>query len=193
MRADPAEFRELDLRCHELLSDVPLHDVWAIPLKGGGANRTMQDVLAVSPFHRPEEQSPAIRALFAARSFLGRVFGWDREDPRAFDESYVQRLSDDDRDRSLVAPGTLEPPILRLLYVFTDEAVSEAQNATVHGFVAMALLPREDGYLLYMAVYVKPVGRITPVYMALIDPFRRLVVYPGLTRQLQSAWSQAYA
>ena len=42
MRVDPAEFRKLDLRCHALLSDVPLHDVWAIPLHGGGPGRTMK-------------------------------------------------------------------------------------------------------------------------------------------------------
>jgi hypothetical protein len=39
---------------------------------------------------------------------------------------------------------------------------------------------------------VKPVGRITAIYMGVIDPFRRLIVYPGITRQLQAAWSQAY-
>jgi hypothetical protein len=68
----------------------------------------------------------------------------------------------------------------------------EARNATVHGFLAMALVPRPGGYLVYLAVYVKPVGRITAIYMRVIDPFRRLIVYPGISRQLQTAWSQAY-
>jgi hypothetical protein len=44
-----------------------------------------------------------------------------------------------------------------------------------------------------MAVYVKPVSRFTPLYMALIDPFRRLVVYPALGRHAQRRWSPTYA
>ncbi len=32
-----------------LLCDVPLHDVWTISLTGGGPNRTMRDVEAISP------------------------------------------------------------------------------------------------------------------------------------------------
>ena len=31
------------------------------------------------------------------------------------------------------------------------------------------------------------------LYMALIDPFRRLVVYPALGRQVQQRWSRVYA
>jgi len=30
-----------------------------------------------------------------------------------------------------------------------------------------------------LAVYVKPVTRLTPLYVALIDPFRRFIVYPA--------------
>ena len=37
-------------------------------------------------------------------------------------------------------------------------------------------------------VYVKPVGWLTPLYMALIDPFRRWIVYPALIRRTQAAW-----
>ena len=47
MRVKPADFQRLNLRCHALLSDVPLHDVWAIPLNGGGRGRSIQDARAV--------------------------------------------------------------------------------------------------------------------------------------------------
>jgi hypothetical protein len=36
------------------------------------------------------------------------------------------------------------------------------------------------------------VSRFTPVYMALIDPFRKLVVYPLLLRSVRASWSQAF-
>jgi hypothetical protein len=186
-----ADFRALDLRCHSLLRDVPLHDVWVIKLAGGGPGRTMHDVHAIAAGRRT--RAPLlVRALFALRVALGRLFRLDapRQDPLA--HSYLQRLSDDDRVRSLVTPGTMHGSF-RTLYVFPDEAVSEVRNATVHAFLAHALRPNSIGYTLYWAIYVKPVGRLTSIYMALIDPFRRFIVYPALIRQTQAAWSRAFA
>jgi hypothetical protein len=42
----------------------------------------------------------------------------------------------------------------------------------------------------YFAVYVRSVSRLTPLYMALIDPFRKLVVYPSLLRSVCACWKQ---
>jgi hypothetical protein len=39
---------------------------------------------------------------------------------------------------------------------------------------------------------VRSVGRSTPVYMALIDPFRKLVVYPSLLRAVRATWNQTF-
>ena len=47
MRVKPVDFQRLNLRCHALLSDVPLHDVWAIRLEGGGPGRGIQDARAI--------------------------------------------------------------------------------------------------------------------------------------------------
>ncbi len=192
MRAKPADFQELDLRCHALLSDVPLHDVWAIPLNGGGSGRTIQDARAVLFGDRRPPANVAVRGLFALRWALGRAFGWDdkRHDPAGM--SYVRRLAEADRSQSQVPPGTREGPF-RVLYVLGDEALSELCNATVHAFLALALRPSPGGYTLYLAVYVKPVSRFSTLYMALIDPFRRLVVYPALGRRAQQGWSRRYA
>jgi hypothetical protein len=182
------EFRALGLRCHLLLHDVPLHDVWVIDLAGGGPGRTMRDVDAIAETgHTPL----AVRALFALRFAVGRALGWDGPRRESVAESYLHRLTDDDRARSLVTPGTRRGPF-RTLYVFADEAVAEARNATVHAFLVMALRARAGGYRLYWAVYVKPVGRMTAIYMAVIDPFRRLIVYPALIRRTQAGWAGAY-
>ena len=190
MRVKPADFQRLNLRCHALLSDVPLHDVWAIPLNGGGPGRSIQDARAAMFGDR----SPnfAVRGLFALRFALGRAFGWDDERHRPLSQSYVNRLAEADRSQSQVAPGTREGPF-RVLYVLGEEALSELRNATVHAFLALALTPNPGGYTLYLAIYVKPVSRFTTLYMALIDPFRRLVVYPALGRHAQQRWSRTYA
>jgi hypothetical protein len=191
MRVDRADFRRLDLRCHTLLSDVPLHDVWAIPLHGGGPGRTIQDVRDLLHGDRRPPTTAAVRALFALRWWLGGRFRWDDERHDPPDASYVHRLARADRLQSQVPPGTRDGPF-RVLYVFGDEALSEIRNATVHGFLSLALTHREQGYMVYMGVYVKAVSRFTTLYMTLIDPFRRFVVYPALGRQVQQAWLRAY-
>jgi len=192
MRSKPAAFQKLNLRCHALLSDVPLHDVWAIPLNGGGPGRSIQDARAILFGDRRPPTNFAVRGLFALRSALGEAFGWDdeRHDPSGV--SYVHRLAEAERSQSQVPPGTREGPF-RVLYVLGDEALSELRNATVHAFLALALTPSPGGYTLHLAVYVKPVSRFTTLYMALIDPFRRLVVYPALGRDAQQRWSRTYA
>src|SRR4030095_5485259 len=193
MRVDPDDFQRLNLRCHALLSDVPLHDVWAIPLNGGGPGRRIQDARAIlfEDLCRPTNNF-AVRGLFALRWTLGRLFGWDDERHDPLSVSYVNRLAEADRAQSRVPPGTRDGPF-RVLYVFGDEALSELRNATVHAFLALALTPRPGGYTLYMAIYVKPVSRFTTLYMALIDPFRRLIVYPALGTHAQQRWSRTYA
>jgi hypothetical protein len=39
---------------------------------------------------------------------------------------------------------------------------------------------------------VSPVSRLTAVYMALIDPFRRLLVYPAILRHVHQSWRAAH-
>jgi Protein of unknown function (DUF2867) len=192
MRAKPADFQKLNLRCHALLSDVSLHDVWAIPLIGGGAGRSIQDARAILFGGPRPPRNFVVRGLFELRFALGRAFGWDdeRHDPPGV--SYIHRLAEADRLQSQVPPGTREG-LFRVLYVLGEEALSELRNATVHAFLALALTPNPGGYTLYLAIYVKPVSRLTTLYMALIDPFRRLIVYPALGRQVQQRWSRTYA
>jgi hypothetical protein len=192
MRVKPADFQRLNLRCHALLSDVPLHDVWAIQLNGGDPGRSVQEARAILFGDWRRRTNFAVRGLFALRLALGRAFGWDdeRHDPPG--ASYVHRLTEADRSQSKVPSGTREGPF-RVLYVLGDEALSELRNATVHAFLALALTPSPAGYTLYLAIYVKPVSRFTILYMALIDPFRRLVVYPALGRYAQQRWANTYA
>ncbi len=56
----------------------------------------------------------------------------------------------------------------------------------------MTLRRTASGYRFYWAIYVKSVSRFTPVYMAVIEPFRRFVVYPAILRRLRVSWVAAY-
>lgn len=190
MRIDAGEFRARPLRVHALLHDVPLEDAWAVLLPGGDAGRTIQDVRAAMVAEG--EAAPAVvQALFWVRRRLGALFGWDGQRPAWNAESYADHLSPADRARSLVAPGTPDGSF-RLLYRFEDEQLSELRNATVHAFLSLSIRPAPGGYLAYVGVFVKPVHRFTRLYMQAIAPFRRLIVYPAITRKIQSLWRQRY-
>jgi hypothetical protein len=73
MRLQGSEFRKLSLRCHAFLGDVPLHDVWAIPLDGGGPGRNVLDAHAVLFGDRRPPTNVAVRGLFGLRWALGRM------------------------------------------------------------------------------------------------------------------------
>ena len=190
MRIDPAEFRACPLRVHAVLHDVPLEDVWAIRLRGGGAGRTVEDVRAV--FSAGVEAAPRmVKGLFVLRWRIGALLGWDRQRPAWKTESYMNRLSAADRAQSTAAPGTPDGRF-SLLYRFENEQLSELRNATVHAFLSLSIRPTPDGYLVYLAVYVQPVHRLTRLYMMAIAPFRRLIVYPAIIRNVQRAWAERY-
>jgi len=132
-----------------------------------------------------------VGALFRLRFRIGAIFGWDRRRPDWDGESYMSRLSPEDRARSLVAPGTPDGHFL-LLYRFEDEQLGELRNATVHGFVSLSIRPSPGGYLAYLGVFVRPVHRFTWLYMRAIAPFRHFFVYPAIIRKMQSAWAARY-
>ena len=189
MQIAPEEYERLNLRAHSLLADVPLHDVWRVELSGGGPGRSIVDLRALLSVENLAAANAAVRFLFGLRGWLGRVFGWDREPPQAFRESFIQRLSAADRESSLVPPGTPDGPF-RVLFVSPLESISEIQNSTVHAFSVFVLLEYSSGYRLYWAIYVLPLGRITSWYMRLIDPFRRCIIYPAVLRYVRAAWER---
>ena len=65
-----------------------------------------------------------VRGLFRLRERVGALFGWDSQRPAWSAASFADRLSPEDRARSLVAPGTPDGPFI-LLYRFEDEQLSE--------------------------------------------------------------------
>ena len=192
MRVPAEEFRALDLEVHAFLADVALRDVSAIDLPGGGPDRSISDVRALLFRDGALTATVPLRILFSLRLLLGRLFGWDRAIHEQAEDSYVNKLTDDQRDRSIVDPGTADGQF-RLLYLFPKEALGEVRNATVHAFSHMAIRRTTSGYRFYWAIYVKSVSRFTPIYMALIEPFRRFVVYPAILRRLRASWVAAYS
>jgi hypothetical protein len=185
------EFERLPLRVHTLLAGVPLHDAWFVDLPRWREGVTLDDFLRTgsSCLCAP---SPLVRTLLEIRFFVGRLFGWDLEPAATAWQSFATRLTDADRSGSLTAAGTPDG-FFRVVYRFENEQLLELINRTVHAAALSALVETATGYRFYLAIYVRSVSRFTRWYMALADPFRKLIVYPSVLRGVRARWNQAFS
>ena len=184
------EFERLPLRVHTFLAGVPLHDVWSVDLPRWRAGVTLDSFqrTATSCLCRPPS---LVRMLLHVRFFVGRIFGWDREPAATAWKTFATRLTDTDRSRSLVPAGTRDG-FFRVVYRFENEQLIELINRTAHAAALSVLVETTTGYRFYLGVYVRSVSRFTPFYMGLIDPFRKMIVYPSLLRSVRARWNQAF-
>jgi hypothetical protein len=187
MRLPASAHIERPWRIHELTGDFELEDVWALPTPG---SRDEFPLLVEGFTGGNASQSPsrAARALWAIRWKLGELFGWDGENTGvgARVPSLRDRLPQDLRDST--GPRFESLPF-QPLYLLEDEFAAEVANRTVHGVMHLGWVTEGDGtYCGQMAVLVKPNGRLGSAYMAAIKPFRHLVVYPAMMRQIAAQW-----
>ncbi|MGD8700606.1 MAG: DUF2867 domain-containing protein [Gemmatimonadales bacterium] len=179
----PAPYLSLNLRVHTLLADIPLHDVWVADLPGGGTGRTLVDVHAAMAGGVTGDETVALAAAVTTYMLAARVLGLASEE--CFDtlSPARRRLTEADRARSLYQLGEHG-----FVYYFEREALLEIQTCTVRAYYAFALAPGESGYTLYWGVYADSVSWVTPYYMRLIDPVRRLVVFPSFLQRIEIRW-----
>ena len=188
MRLPNTAHASLPWRIHELTRDFRLEDVWALATPGGPDDfpRLVQAIASGDP---SQGSSRAVRMLFAIRWKLGELLGWDG--PATGLGSRVPTLRDrlpaDLRDAS---PGPdFDALPFSSLYMLDDEFAAEIANKTMHGVMHIAWVPDgTGGYRGQMAVYVKPNGLLGNAYMAAIKPFRHLIVYPPMLRQIEREW-----
>jgi Protein of unknown function (DUF2867) len=186
------EFERLPLRVHDFLAGVPLHDVWAIDLPRTRSGITLDEFLrTASACPCTSTPPPLVRTLLNIRFFVGRLLGWDREPVATAWESFATRMTTADRSRSLAPAGTPEG-LFRVVYRFENEQLLELINRTAQAAALSALVETANTYRFYFGVYVRSVSRFTPIYMALIDPFRKLVVYPSLLRTVRVKWNKTF-
>jgi hypothetical protein len=168
---------------HTLLADIPLHDVWVADLPGGGTGGTLVDVHAAMAGGVTGDETVALAAAVTTYMLAARVLGLASEE--CFDtlSPARRRLTEADRARSLYQLGEHG-----FVYYFEREALLEIQTCTVRAYYAFALAPGESGYTLYWGVYADSVSWVTPYYMRLIDPVRRLVVFPSVLQRIEIRW-----
>jgi hypothetical protein len=177
--------------------DFTLLDVWALPVEGGPDDRdaALEVLTSFDPVHA---ECVAVSALFRLRFRLGAWLGWDDPAkklpiPGCAETTLAARLPEGLRHSAhgsaIGAPLRASAGGFIPLYRTHDEWAAEISNATVHGVLHLAWVEEGAGrYRGRMAVYVKPRGRLGEIYLMLIQPFRHLVVYPALLRQIGRAW-----
>jgi hypothetical protein len=186
----PKEFEQVPLRVHSFLSDIPLHDAWVVELPRVRSGVTLNDFLETRSA-RLLRGSPQALLLFRIRVFVGRLLGWDREpNPNSWD-AFRNRLTTADRSKSLALPGARDG-FFQIVYRFENEQLLELANRTVHGAALSALVETRDAYRFYFGIYVRNISWFTPVYLAVIDPFRKLILFPSLLSSVRTAWDDAF-
>ena len=175
-------------RINEIVPDFRLEDVWALPTPGGPDDFPRLVGLATS-LDPSQSSSRAVRSLFALRWKIGELLRWDEPDASLGTRvpTLRERLPEDLRE----IPSGPEPGALPFtpLYLLDDEFAAEIANRTVHGVVHLGWVSDGAGaYRGQMAIYVKRNGLLGSAYMAAIAPFRHLLVYPPMLREIGRAW-----
>ena len=174
-------------RIHELTRDFRLEDVWALPAPGG-PDDFPRLVQLIASFDPSQSSSRAVRTLFAIRWKLGELLGWDGPDAGLGSRvpTLRDRLPADLRDAA--GPGLRRAPLH--LAVPARRRVCRGDRQPDHARRhAHRLGPGRDRRLpRQMAVLVKPNGLFGTAYMAAIRPFRHLIVYPPMMREIEREW-----
>ena len=214
MRLPNSEHESGPWRIRAIVPDFTLEDVWALPVHGDAEDfQTLLELMVSSDLAKAE--SLPTRVLWGIRDRLGSWFDLGRISAPV---ENGRDAVDSDRDGGagkLPIPGKSETSLTgRLpedllgtaadlhfnslpfvsLYRTDVEFAAEISNKTVHGVMHLAWVDQGKGrYRGQMAVYVKPRGLFGQGYMALIKPFRYLIVYPALMRQTERTWNARMA
>ncbi|HEX9518557.1 MAG TPA: DUF2867 domain-containing protein, partial [Streptosporangiaceae bacterium] len=176
-------------RIHELTRDFRLEDVWALPTPGGQAEDFPRLVRQFASPRASRRASGVTRALWVIRLKIGELLGWDDADTGLGSRvpTLRDRLPADLRDRPS-GPDVGALPFSPL-YLLDNEFAAEIANRTMHGVMHIGWVREGPGsYRGQMAVLVKPNGLLGIAYLAAIRPFRHLIVYPEMIRQIERTW-----
>ncbi|GAA2635385.1 DUF2867 domain-containing protein [Actinomadura fulvescens] len=189
MRIPNAAHAAQPWRIHEFIRDFRIEDVWSFRAPGAGPDDFPVMLDALKAAYDSRKEPAATRFLFAVRWKLGALLGWDA--PQAGLGSRVSSLRDR-LPRDLAQTANDATPCsdpFTDVYLLDNEAARELANRTVHTIMHLGWVPTDGGgYELRMAALVKANGLFGRLYMALIAPFRYLIIYPALTRRWERAW-----
>lgn len=191
LRIPNSEFEDRPWRIHELLDDgYRVEDVWRLPTPGGPDDLATLVRYSASSENAVLKVSPMVNFLFSVRWRLGKLLGWDSEGQQV--GKRVESLRDHLPEDLLAQRGPdMKLAPFKSVFLTRDEWTAEFSASMGHIVMHHGWVQDEDGtYYSQMTSLVKPYGRFGPAYMALIKPFRYLVVYPLQTRIIRRVWPE---
>jgi len=196
MRLPNAAHEAYPWQITRIAPDFKLLDAWDLDVHG---NRdefgTFVDIMNTLDL---AQNGPRLaRALFRLRGQLGRWFrwndgGWDGSTiklpiPGCTETTLRARLPEE-LNNTAPGPGDSARKFLPL-YCTDNEWAAELSNKTVHAIQHLVWIDEGGGrYRGQLGVYVKPRGWFGSLYLALIGPFRRAIVYPAGLARIKSTW-----
>lgn len=187
-------FDRLPLNVHRFLSGVPLHSLDFIELKGGRKGMMMDEIYRITQLNQAEEIEFgfATTSLFWLRGLIGKILRWDDVPELINAHSWLSRLTEDEREKSTIPSGKIES-INTILYCYKNEILFEIINRTVHCFWVLASEEESAGYNLYIAVYVRKLNWQTPIYMTLVSPLLKWIIYPSIKKSIERNWEKSFS
>ncbi|WP_063747088.1 DUF2867 domain-containing protein [Saccharothrix sp. NRRL B-16314] len=189
LRVPNSEFENRPWRIHEVLDEgFRVEDVWACPTPGGPDDLATFVRYVASPENATLQTSPMVRWLFSLRWRIGKMLGWDKEEQQVGKRvaSLRDNLPADLLDQR--GPDMALAPF-KSVFLTHDEWTAEFSASMGHIVMHHGWVLGEDGkHYSQMTSLVKPYGVFGKAYMAAIQPFRYLVVYPLQFRVMRKVW-----
>lgn len=186
-RLDIGEHVVRPWRIHDIAADFEVLDVWALPTPG--RREEFDELVKLWCTFDAARTSPVVRALFAARWALGRLFALDTAEAGLGARVHTLRDRLSPELRSSATRLAVDDAHFQPLCRTDDEFAMEIANRTVHGVLHVGWVADATGaHRGQMAVLVRPNGVIGRMYLRAIAPFRHLVVYPLMLRDIGRLW-----
>ncbi len=189
-----SDFNKLSIKAHQFLADVPIHSLDFIELKGGRKGMLMDEIYRIIGLNQAEEYKFGFITdfLFWLRGQIGKILKWDNVPELVNANSWIKKLTQEEREKSLIPTGKVES-INTILYCYEKEIMFEIVNRTVHCFWVLAAVEKAGGYDLYVAIYVKKLNWRTPIYMTLVSPILKWVIYPAVKKNIKRNWEARFS
>jgi hypothetical protein len=195
-------------KVHKIAKDFRLLDVWEFPiLADKSKNQDLSLFLKIVQDRQKYnlKNGVSFRLLMAGvlvvlRNFMSKIFSIDKDVntlpiPGCKETSLRERLSKEDQRDNLAEPeikGDEKERGFRVVYLYENESLWELSNNTVHALMHLGWVHKYDDYFTaQLAVYAKTRGWLGRVYMKLIMPFRRHIIYPATMDYVKAKW-EAY-
>ncbi|VVB97485.1 Uncharacterised protein [uncultured archaeon] len=193
---------ERSWKVNKIAKDFILWDVWEIPIVATNSKtENFQSFygIALETFNKIQAKTTLVSILFTLRFWIDKIFPLDRNIntlpiPGCQETTVKSRLNSEDLEKSKAGKVLKDNNTdleFRPVYLFDNESLHELSNDTVHGLLHVGWIKKNNNhYTATLAIYVIPRGIYGKVYLKLIEPFRRHIVYPGLMKAIKEQWQE---